>query len=373
MSKRDAEFRPTPLLLAGVLLAAACATDETPTGSSAKMAERSLQAAAAQFGPFPGRTTIFVDPDNATGNEDGSRAHPFNTLSEGLRAAQSGDAVGLAPGIYAEDFDDLTPNYVIRGRRTFKLLGMGPGRTIIRGDHSFSLIRVQNGPSGTISGMTIEGGGDLGHNEGGGLQVLGISDPVSLTVSNVIFQDNAAVNGGAIAVSGRVNLRLVNVLIANNLAGNCCGGVVLEGVNGLVQATFRNVTVTANRASFHTGGVLLEHEVSLDLVNSIVWNNQLAELSVFAGTERFAVSYSDVGEGLLPGTGNISADPRFLDPGSRDYRLRGRSPAVDAGTNVDAPRRDIRGLARPLDGNGDGVAVTDMGAYEFGKIFSPTP
>jgi hypothetical protein len=37
---------------------------------------------------------------------------------------------------------------------------------------------------------------------------------------------------------------------------------------------------------------------------------------------------------------------------------------------VDAPRTDIRGFPRPHDGNGDGIAVTDMGAYEFGKIFT---
>jgi hypothetical protein len=314
-----------------------------------------------------------VDVDNISGTEDGSQAHPFNTLSEGLKAAKSGDVVGLAPGIYAEDFPDRVPNYVIEGHRTFKLLGMGPSRTIIRGDHSFSLIRVQNGASGLIEGLTIEGGGKLPNSEGGGLQVLGMTDSVSLTVSNVILRDNLAVNGAALAVDGRVRIRLINVLISDNHASNCCGGVVLEGVNGPIRASFTNVTITSNTANYLTGGVLLEHDVALTLLNSILWNNALAELSSFVGSERIKVAYSDIGESLFPGTGNISTDPRFMDPSNRDYRLRGASPAVDRGTDTGAPTRDIRGLARPHDGNGDGIAVTDMGAYEFWKIFTTAP
>jgi hypothetical protein len=354
---------------------AGCTSDVVPTeapGSPSAVA--AAGETALPFGPFPGRTTIFVDLDNTTGVEDGSRAHPFNTIREALAAAGNGDAVGVAPGVYAETFgSSLTPNYVIDGLRNFKLLGMGPAQTTIRGDHSFSLIRVQNGASGLIEGFTIERGGHSNHSEGGGIQVLGITDSVSLTVAKVVLQDNEAVNGGAIAADGRVALRLVNVLIANNHASNCCGGVVLEGVNGKVSATFRNTTITDNTAKYLVGGVLVEHGVRLDLVNSIVWNNSLVEVGSFLGQNPVSVAFSDVGESLFPGPGNLSSDPKFLDPASRDYRLRGRSPAVDAGTNTGAPTTDLRGLARPLDGNGDGVAVTDMGAFEFGKIFSTAP
>ncbi|HEY7481436.1 MAG TPA: hypothetical protein VH680_13060 [Gemmatimonadales bacterium] len=165
--------------------------------------------AALSFGPFPGRTTVFVDVANRTGTEDGSRAHPFNTLSEGLAAAKDGSVVGLAQGVYAQRFPSLTPNHVIDKLRNFALVGMGPERTIIRGDHSFSLIRVQNGASGRIELLTIERGGRIANSEGGGIQALGLTAPVSLIVSRVVFRDNQAVNGGAIAAEGRVTLRLV--------------------------------------------------------------------------------------------------------------------------------------------------------------------
>jgi hypothetical protein len=326
-------------------------------------------AAATSFGPFPGATTIFVDVDNTTGVEDGTREHPFNTLSEGIAKARGGDGVGLAPGVYAETFGPtLRPNYVINGLKDFRVVGMGPSKTTIRGDHSFSLIRVQDGSTAFIKGLTIERGGHINHSEGGGIQVLGYPAPVTLTLQNVILQDNEAVNGGGISAEGSATVRLINVLVANNRAQNGCGGVYLAGANGNVRGIIKNSTITANAASFLAGGVCASNGAGLNLVNSIVWNNSLAEIAQPQGG-IVSVSYSDVGERTYSGPGNISASPRFVDPWNRDYRIGSTSPAIDAGTNTGAPRTDIRGITRPLDGNGDGTAITDMGAYEFGKIF----
>ncbi|MGB5659373.1 MAG: hypothetical protein WBO54_07815, partial [Thermoanaerobaculia bacterium] len=111
-----------------------------------------------QFGPFPDGTTIFVDVENTTGIEDGSEEHPFDNVQEGINLATTGDVVGVAPGLY-----DQSSNYVIDGLQDLSLVGMGPGRTIIRGDHSFSLIRVMFGSSALIRGFTIEEGGRAGH------------------------------------------------------------------------------------------------------------------------------------------------------------------------------------------------------------------
>jgi len=52
------------------------------------------------FGPFPAGATVFVDVNNATSNEDGSQAHPFNTIQEGISAAGNGGMVGVAAGAY---------------------------------------------------------------------------------------------------------------------------------------------------------------------------------------------------------------------------------------------------------------------------------
>src|SRR6266705_3424246 len=55
---------------------------------------------------------------------------------------------------------------------------------------------------------------------------------------------------------------------------------------------------------------------------------------------------------------------------TEDFRLTSSSPLIDAGTNTPAPgvtlsALDLAGQPRVQDGNGDGTATVDLGAYEF--------
>jgi len=72
-------------------------------------------------------------------------------------------------------------------------------------------------------------------------------------------------------------------------------------------------------------------------------------------------------DGASPGgAGNRIGDPRFGDLAGADLRLGPGSDAIDRGSNDGAAglMRDFAGLPRILDGDGDGVAVVDIGAYE---------
>ena len=89
--------------------------------------------------------------------------------------------------------------------------------------------------------------------------------------------------------------------------------------------------------------------------NSIVWGNSNGS---FAGAVAFL--FSDVFGGAA-GTGNINADPAFVDAAGGDFSLGAGSPCVDRGDASLLPgdvETDIAGSARVSN------AALDMGAFE---------
>ena len=77
------------------------------------------------------------------------------------------------------------------------------------------------------------------------------------------------------------------------------------------------------------------------------------------------------GDYVASGAHDLCQNPRLSGPFSGTaYGMApaAGSPAIDAGENAFCPAVDIRDLARPADGDGDGNAVCDLGAYERQEV-----
>jgi hypothetical protein len=136
-----------------------------------------------------------------------------------------------------------------------------------------------------------------------------------------------------------------------------------------------------------TGGVLLKTapDPSLDaqlmLHNSIVrGGTPLAAVASGSGAGRIFASYSDYDAAANVVWGptadinehNVSnlGDAAGMD---HDYALLPSSPLIDAGDPVAAQGFDLNGNARVADGNGDGIARRDLGAFELQSAMAGPP
>lgn len=262
----------------------------------------------------------------------------------------------------------------------------GSGGGIYNDQSSPALTRV------TLSHNSASGDGGGLHNSSG--------DP---TLNDVVFARNLAWgDGGGMQNSG--NPTLTSVQFVGNYAGDEGGGIRNSGTQLLTNATFSgnsagnkggaiyeagsssltNVTLSRNAAERGGGGVFVaSSQTAHKIINSVLWGNTPNQTESHEPGPFPAVIYSDV-QGGHAGVGNINADPLFAYaagpdgvPGTLDddLRLQSGSPAIDAGNNkYSTTTTDLAGFPRILDGDGDGQAVIDMGAYEAGgsgKAFLP--
>lgn len=224
-----------------------------------------------------------------------------------------------------------------------------------------------------------------------------------LKVQTSTFDNNWSSNGngGAIYSVSMSSLGLTPQIASStfvkNKAGNWGGALYLQDTNSQLS----NSTLTANSANY--GGAVYTYKAKLDTINATlsanastqpagggnIYNNGVSTWVVFrnsilhkptSGNNCDGVAVTNAGNNIqwpaaAACSGMWTTDPwlmglAFNGGPTQTMALGTASPAIDNANNAvcaAAPinNRDQRGFPRPTDGNGDGVAVCDIGAFEL--------
>ena len=312
----------------------------------------------------------------------------FATIQAALNAAAPGDTVRVAPGQYPEQLN-------FQGKDVRLESSEGPAATelAVPGGQG-----VQIGPAGAFVGFTVTGAiADFG----AGIQVSG----EGTLIQGNVFDGNAQTAGGfGAAIGGNIASPRIDRNVFRN---NSCDDQFLSGVVSFVNDSSPRITnnlfhdnpcravnltlpestaprVVNNTMVGNAAGIYVDGRVPS--AAQVLRNNLLVD-----NTIGFQVRFGNPGDeptfenndvfgngtdydGIADQTGlngNISADPLFVDQAARDLHLKTGSPAVDAGSAVDAPDTDFDGDHRPVDGDANGVAGFDLGADELTATVGP--
>ena len=295
---------------------------------------------------------------------------------------------------------------------------------IIENNSAFDGGGIYNLPASTVNvlaGTRLRA--NTATNEGGAIRSAG-----ALNIDGTYVQSNGAVNGAGLFLNGPATI--TNSTFAGNTARVGGGISVVASSLPLFAVDIRNSTVTSNVATgAGAGGIELAGPVdnnlanamrlgfltvvnntgtpgginngtTVSMLNTVLVGNYRPDLTVSecgkpGGTGLFSISSNLVGQDPscplsisisnpgAPGFPHRVVDPSALfatilsplaDNGgpTPTHALLPGSPALDFAQPGQICPNDQRGLPRPADGDGDGSALCDVGAFEQ-QIPLPSP
>lgn len=369
--------------------------------------------------------TLNVDKGDPSCND--TTGTPYCTISAGVSHASAGDTVAVGVGTYSENLTiakDIT--LLGAGAGSTFIDGGGSNRTVFtQGIVTISNVTIQNGDaseSGLGGGIWVnmgsltltdsvvtgnragDGGGigtaatlimvrslitnniasnTMGTSSGGGLYIGsgGGTDIRDSTISNNV----SAYSGGGIFNMGYSTTVTNSTVSGNTVTGGEGGGGIANGSGSSASITLSSVTITDNTANVRYGGIYNTNGV-VHLRNSILAGNTDPGISPDCGGESIASDgYNFIGTtagcNISVATGDIrnsGADVARLGPLASNgglattHAIRSGSVLIDAGdpsgcadAGATVLTGDETGGARAVDGDADGFAACDIGAFEL--------
>ena len=220
---------------------------------------------------------------------------------------------------------------------------LGVGANLGSANTTFTNCVIRDNNSGGFKGRGVISNSIICNN-GGDYAILQYT--TTLDIYNSLIYDNS---GG---VDSNVSDYIYNNTIFNN-----------QNIGLSIDCTFDGIDIRNNIIS---GNGISGDEIQIYIHPNQFHNSYIRDNIISGGVDNIVI---DGNESNVIISNILDLDPEFINIQNNNYQLQETSPCIEAGSNMvnnHVNPCDLAGNVRIWDGDSNGVAVIDIGCYEYG-------